>query len=157
MIRFTARTFRGGGTEFENALIAAARPVIRAGADACGRQAQQNILGYIASTTGTRKGKARSEPLADTARYPFRVNTSTRGAQLVFSVDGSAAFKAKFGSLNYGSRSGYRIAPRQKKALYNPADTFGPMFGAVTHPGVAGRHFYEDGIKDAVDNFETFL
>lgn len=156
MIRFTSRTFRGGGTEFADALVAAARPVIRAGAEACGRQAQLNILAHIASTTGKRKGKPRSEPLADTARYPYRVNTSTRGAQLNFSVDGSAAFKAKFGSLNYGSPS-HTIAPRFKRALWNPADSFGPVRGAVTHPGTEGRRFYEDGIQEALDDFESFL
>lgn len=155
MIRFTARTSRGGGTQFADALIRAARPIVRAATERCGRQAQQNILANIAATTGQRKGKARSEPLADASRYPYRVNTSQRGAQLNFRVDGSAAFKAKFGALNYGSGS-HTIAPVNAAALSNPADGFFSRT-PVTHPGTDARRFYEDGIQEAVDNFESFL
>ena len=159
-IRFTAQTFRGGGQVFERALIDAARPVIRNACNECADQAKHNIVSNIRATTGQRQGKARSEPLADEARYPVTVNTSNTGAQMNFRVVGSAAFKAKFGALNYGSGP-HEISGAKMGNVDNPStDRRKKGFfavGTVTHPGTAGRRFFEDGIEQALSDFRRFL
>ena len=159
-IRFTARTFRGGGTTFEDALINAARPAIRAASEATGQEAQRNIVANASSdyNTGSESSRRRGIPsIADPGQYPYRVNTSPTGAQLVFSVAGPAAFKGKFGALNFGSGS-YVIEPRGRPQLGNELDGFIVGRGSnVEHPGHAGTHFYERGIQQAVDNFSSHL
>jgi hypothetical protein len=162
MIRFKASTFRGGGTTFEDAMVAAVRPIVRSAAERCGKAAQDNILAHIDATTGKRQGKARSEPLLDAARYPYDVVSSAKAVRLVFKVSGSAKFKAKFGSLNYGSDA-HVIAPVNADRLANPqyrSARYPRGFfsrGPVIHPGTSGRRFFEDGIEEAVDQFATFL
>jgi hypothetical protein len=163
VMRFKASTFRGGGSQFEDALVNATRPIVRTAAERCGAEAQNRILANIDATTGKRQGKARSEPLLDAARYPYEVISSTRLVRLVFKVSGSAAFKAKFGSLNYGSVE-HEISPVNAQALGNPqyrsARYPNGFFsrGTVVHPGnPVGRRFFEDGIEEAVDQFATFL
>lgn len=159
-IRFTARTFRGGGQVFERALIDAARPVIRNACEQTAEVASRSIANLADARTGSRQGKARSEPLADPARYPTRVNTSPTGAQMVFRVDGSAAFKAKFGALNYGSKP-HQISGGKMGNPANPSNRPNKKgffaVGTVWHPGTTGRHFFEDGIEQALSQFRSFL
>jgi hypothetical protein len=159
MMRFKASTFRGGGSTFEDAMVNAARPIVRAAAERCGRAAQDHILDRIDATTGKRQGKSRSEPLLDAARYPYEVVSSTRNVRLVFKVSGSAAFKAKFGSLNYGSVEHTIPGARMSNPQFRGPGYAKPFFakGAVTHPGTAARNFFEDGIEQAVDQFASFL
>ena len=159
VMRFKASTFRSGGSQFEDALINAARPIIRAAAERCGRAAQEHILDRIEATTGKRQGKARSEPLASPAHYPYDVISSSRNVRLVFKVQGSAAFKAKFGALNYGSVAHEIPGAKMSNRQYRGPGYARPFFakGTVLHPGTSGRHFFEDGITEAVDQFATFL
>lgn len=159
-IRFTSRAFiRGGTVRLADAIINSTRPVVRTACHETGKRAQQNILAIIGSTYGQRRGKQRSEPLANRSRYPYRVNTSRRGAQIVFRVDGSFEFKQKFGALNFGT-SPHVIAPVNAPWLANPEDDFFspvPVMWTPTNGSKWGTHFYEEGIQEALDEFPTLL
>lgn len=171
-MNFSARTsIAGGSASLARAIVNATRPKLQAAAEATGRDAAEQTARAAASSFGKRKGKPRSEPLADSARYTHRVNTQPRGVQLIFEVEGSNEFKAKFGALNYGSVP-HSIAPRARGVLANPQDKGRPkrshngrfarnrgFFSTipVTHPGTSGKRFWERACRAALDRFGDHL
>lgn len=158
-ITFVGRMEAGGFQRLARPLIERAMPRIVAAAELTVQDAQDAILENIAADFGERKGKARSEPLADRARYPGDVDQRPTGVTIRFKVDGSPAFKAKFGALNYGSGS-HDIpvgTDRRGRRFGGNTEANFKSATAVTHPGTTGKRFFERGIDQALQFFRNRL
>ena len=146
---------------FAAQLIRAAQPAVLRKINRLGEACVEEIAAEAGRRyrTGRPASRSRSTPrLSDRSAYDFDARTTAKGGRLEVHLAGvSDAFKAKFFSLNNGSR-GHRITARNAKTLaynrYDPASTEYNYFPpAVSHPGTAGSHFYEAGIRRAVSRF----
>jgi hypothetical protein len=158
-ITFTGRMEAGGFQRLAKGLMDRALPRIENAAELTVTDAQDAILDNIDADFGARQGKARSEPLADRARYPGQVDVRPTGVTIRFKVDGSKEFKAKFGALNYGSGSHEIPTGTDKRGRSFGGNTEAGFRSAstVTHPGTTGKRFFERGIDQALRFFRNRL
>lgn len=158
-ITFTGRNQAGGAFNLSRALMAAAMPRIERAAELTIKDAQDGIISNIHATYGQRQGAARSEPLADVARYPGEIETRPTGVTIRFRVEGSPAFLAKWGALNYGAAA-HTIAPRNQRGVLANRTTGFFARGPVTwssSTGKFGTRFWNRAIEDALQFFRHRL
>jgi hypothetical protein len=154
----TARA-TGGTSALARALVAAAKPALSPRVRALGDDGKRRIVDNVSRLYTPRAShRSRSAPLHSPGNYTTLMVETPDGFRMRFAISGGDLFKAKFFSLNNGTRP-HRIYPHGPYKLAFPWPNEGDPYvfrRSVTwteRGGKFGTHFYDDAIRDAIAAF----
>lgn len=108
-------------------------------------------IGMIAANAPKSKdGRHRSQSLSDPGAYDYDVTRQARGARLNIHIMGDIQFKAKFFSINYGSRGHPITGDLSFPGTNDREGTWVSHIAFVNHPGTSGTGFYEEALARAI-------
>jgi hypothetical protein len=105
----------------------------------------------------SKDGRHRSKSLSDPSSYGHDVSRQARGVRLNFHIMGDSNFKAKFFSINYGSKEHQITGDLSFPGTKKRAGTWVSHIASVAHPGTSGTGFYEDGIRAAIQSIPSWF